>query len=182
MQRNRSATARQGRATAQSIAAEIWESLDPHPIYRTLLDFMPPRIRTENINLPGEGRARIVPGNMFDPGSVYIGETIIELGDSSRCEFVKELSRIGISGSVRIPLQPEHCLNVLREHQIYTDETNTLFQGFAAAYTADEAYKIVLLKSYGASLKMNTESNSELREPRKYRDDIRTSFIHSAVR
>src|SRR5205085_12089711 len=38
MQRNRSMTARQGRATAQSIAAEIWESLDTRPAYRTPLD------------------------------------------------------------------------------------------------------------------------------------------------
>jgi type I restriction-modification system DNA methylase subunit len=138
MQRNRSTTARQGRATAQSIAAEIWESLDTRPAYYTPLDFVPPRVRTETVTLPVEGRARIIPGNMFQPDSVQIGATIIELGDPTRCEFVKELSRIGINGSVPVPVQPEHCHNALREHQKYADETNTIFQDFAAALTADD--------------------------------------------
>lgn len=138
MQRHRSATARQGRATAQSIAAEIWENLDTRPAYRTPLDFVPPRARTETINLPAEGRARIVPGNMFQPDSVQIGVTTIELGALERCEFVRELSRIGITGSVPVPVQPEHCHDALREYQKYADETNSIFQDFAAALTADE--------------------------------------------
>lgn len=138
MQRHRLATARQGRATAQSIAAEIWESLDTRPAYRTPLDFVPPRVRTETITLPAEGRARVIPGNMFQTDSVQIGETLIELGDPKRCEFVKELHRISVNGSVRIPIQPEHCYNALRDYQDYTEETNELFQTHATTFTADE--------------------------------------------
>lgn len=138
MQRHRSASARQGRATAQSIAAEIWESLDPRPAYSTPLDFVPPRVRTETVNLPDEGRAIIVPGNMFHPDSVQIGSTNIELGDLERCKFVKELFRIAVRGDVSVPIQPEHCVNALREHQAYVEETTGIFHSFAAAYTADE--------------------------------------------
>jgi type I restriction-modification system DNA methylase subunit len=138
MQRHRSANARQGRATAQSIAAEIWDSLDTHPDYRTPLDFIPPRARTETFDLPTEGRAHIIPRNMFQPDSVRIGNTLLELGDPLRCAFVKRLSQVGVSGSVRVPLQPEHCSNALNQYQAYTDETNAEFQRRAAAYTSEE--------------------------------------------
>lgn len=153
MQHHRSATARQGRATAQSIAAEIWESLDTRPAYRTPLDFVPPRVRAETINLPVEGRARIVPRDMFHPDSLQIGSTIIELGDPVRCEFVKELFRIGVNGNIPVPVQPEHCFNALREHQTYTNETNETFQGFAAAYTAEEAMQERVIKELWRKLK-----------------------------
>jgi type I restriction-modification system DNA methylase subunit len=138
MQRHRSANARQGRATPQSIAAEIWDSLDTPPDYRTPLDFIPPRARTETFDLPAEGRAHIIPGNMFQLDGVRIGNTLLELGDPLRCAFVKRLSQVGVSGSVRVPLQPEHCSNALNQYQAYTDETNAEFQRLAAAYTSEE--------------------------------------------
>lgn len=153
MQRHRSANARQGRATAQSIAAEIWDSLDTPPDYRTPLDFIPPRARTETFDLPAEGRARIIRGNMFQPDSVQIGDTIIELGDPARCEFVKQLSHIGINGSVRVPTQPEHCFNALRQHQTYADETNAEFQRLAAAYTSEEPMQERIVKELWRKLK-----------------------------
>jgi hypothetical protein len=153
MQRNRSTNARQGRATAQSIAAEIWDSLDTPPAYRTPLDFIPPRARTEIITLPAEGRARIVSGNMFQPDAVKIGDTLIELGDPARCEFVKQLSYIGISGDVQVPMQPEHCFNALRQHQAYADETNATFQTFAAALTPEEPMQERVVKELWRKLK-----------------------------
>lgn len=153
MQRHRSANARQGRATAQSIAAEIWDSLDTPPDYRTPLDFIPPRARTETFDLPAEGRARIIRGNMFQPDSVQIGDTIIELGDSVRCEFVKHLSQIGINGSVRVPTHPEHCLNAQRNYQTYADETNAEFQRLAAAYTSEEPMQERVVKELWRKLK-----------------------------
>ncbi len=153
MQRHRSANARQGRATAQSIAAEIWDSLDTPPDYRTPLDFIPPRARTQTFALPAEGRTRIIRGNMFQPDSVQIGDTIIELGDPARCEFVKQLSHIGINGSVRVPTQPEHCFNALQQHQSYADETNAEFQRLAAAYTSEEQMQERIVKELWRKLK-----------------------------
>jgi hypothetical protein len=153
MQRHRSANARQGRATAQSIAAEIWDSLDTPPDYRTPLDFIPPRARTETFDLPAEGRARVIPGNMFQPDSVKIGDTIIDLGNPARCEFVKQLSYIGINGSVSVPTHPEHCSNALRDHQAYADETNAEFQRLAAAYTSEEPMQERVVKELWRKLK-----------------------------
>jgi type I restriction-modification system DNA methylase subunit len=139
MQRNRSTTARQGRATPQSIAAEIWESLETRPVYHTPLDFVPPRVRIETVNLPVEGRARIVKSNLFQPDGVQIGADFFELGDPVRCLFVKELIEIGIAGSIRVPTQPLTCQLALNEHRAYVEQTTDEFMRLAAAYTAEEA-------------------------------------------
>ena len=109
--------------------------------------------RTEAIELPAQGRARIVRGNMFQPDAVQIGDTLIELGDPSRCEFVKQLSSIGVSGSVHVPTQPEHCLTALNQHQAYADETNAEFQRLAAAYTSEEAMQERIAKELWRKLK-----------------------------
>jgi len=139
MQRNRSTTARQGRTTPQSIAAEIWESLGTPPAYRTPLDFIPPRARTESFNWQVEGRARIVKNNLFQPDGVQIGEDFLELGDPVRCQFVKELSDIGITGRIRVPIMPAMCQFVLDDHHAYITETTEEFTRLAAVYTAEEA-------------------------------------------
>lgn len=153
MQRHRSATARQGRLTAQSVAAEIWDGLDILPDYRTPIDFIPPRASTETHELPAGAGARIIRGNMFQPDSVQIGDAVIELNDPTRCEFVKRLSDIGTSGSVRVPTQPEHCFIALREHQNYADETNAQFQRLASAYTSDESMQEGVVKELWGKLK-----------------------------
>lgn len=90
---------------------------------------------------------------MFQPDSVQIGDTIIELGDPARCEFVKRLSQIGINGSVRVPTQPEHCFNALQQHQAYADETNAEFQRLAAAYTSEEQMQERIVKELWRKLK-----------------------------
>jgi hypothetical protein len=138
MQRNRSMSARQGRATPQSIAAEIWDSLNTRPAYRTPLDFVPPRAGTEPINLPTGGRARIVKSSLFQPDGVQIGEDFFELGDPARCQFVKELNDLGITGSVRIPIQPTTCQLALNDHHAYVEQTTDEFTRLAATYIAEE--------------------------------------------
>lgn len=98
--------------------------------------------------MPGVNRKKImrrIPHSYKadgDTGSILtvcrFGGANIELGDLERCKFVKELFSIGVNGSISVPMQPEHCATALREHQGYTEETNGIFQSFAAAYTADE--------------------------------------------
>lgn len=76
-----------------------------------------------------------------------------ELGNPERCEFVKQLSHIGINGSVRVPTQPEHCFNALQQHQSYADETNGEFQRLAAAYTSEEQMQERIVKELWRKLK-----------------------------
>src|SRR5205085_4034136 len=102
------------------------------------LDFIPKGIRTEQFDLPA-GRAHIIRSNMFQPDGVQIGEYLLELGDPIRCQFVKELNSIGISGSIRVPVQPEACRQVLSEYNSYVEQTTDAFMRLAAAYTAEEA-------------------------------------------
>jgi hypothetical protein len=137
MQRHRSATARAGKQTAHSIADEIWDSLAPQPILQTPLDFVPSKAQTQNHNLP-TGRAKTVKQHLFQPEGVQIGDVFIELGDPVRGLFVKALTDIGISGSVRVPVDSNVCRKALDEYNAYVESTNTEFTNFAAAYTADE--------------------------------------------
>lgn len=138
MQRHRSATARGGRATPHSIAEEIWENLETPFEYRTPPDFIPKGTRNEQVDLPA-WRAHVIRGNMFQPDSVQIGEYLLELGDPVRCQFVKELNGIGISGVISVPVQPEACGHALNEYNTYVERTTDEFMRLAAADTAEEA-------------------------------------------
>jgi type I restriction-modification system DNA methylase subunit len=137
MQRHRSATARAGKQTAHSIADEIWESLAPQPVWQTPFDFIPNKARGEEHHLP-LGRAKIVRQHLFQPEGVQIGDTFIALGDPMRCQFVKTLADLGISGAVFVPVDPIICEKALNEYQTYKEKTNDEFMSFAAAYTAEE--------------------------------------------
>jgi hypothetical protein len=137
MQHHRSATARGGRATPQSIAEEIWEARETPFIYRTLTDFLPKGIRTEEFDLSA-GRARIVKGNWFEPDGVRVNGNFLELGDPIRCQFVIELNKIGITGSIRVPIQPTICQTALDDYHAYVEQITEEFKRLAAAYTAED--------------------------------------------
>lgn len=138
MQRYRSKKARGGRVTPHSIAEEIWESLEEPFVDHTPLDFIPKGTRTEEFDLPA-GRARLIKGNWFEPDGVQVGEQFLELSDPIRCQFIKELSDIGVTGNVRVPVQPAACQLALNEYRSYVEQTTDEFTRLAAAYTAEEA-------------------------------------------
>jgi hypothetical protein len=103
MQHHRSATSRSGRPTAHSIAEEIWNELETPIVYKTPLDFISPTVQCEHIDLP-HGRAKIIRQHLFQADGVQIGGSLFELHHPYRCEFVKELSELGLTGEVRVPL------------------------------------------------------------------------------
>lgn len=138
MQRYRSETARGGQVSAQSIATEIWESIETPFNYRTPIDFIPKGTRTEEFDLPA-GRARIIKGNWFEPDRVQVNGKLLELNDPVRCQFVKELNDIGITGSIRVPVQPAICQLALSKYHTYVEQTTDEFTRLAAAHTAEEA-------------------------------------------
>lgn len=94
--------------------------------------------RTEEFDLPA-GRARLIKGNWFEPDGVQVGEQFLELSDPIRCQFIKELSDIGVTGNVRVPVQPAACQLALNEYRSYVEQTTDEFTRLAAAYTAEEA-------------------------------------------
>jgi type I restriction-modification system DNA methylase subunit len=138
MQRYRSETARGGQASPHSIAEEIWESREVPFNYRTPLDFIPVDADKEEIDLPA-GRARIVTGNLFQPDGVQIGDRFLELGDPVRCQFIKELADLNMTGSIWVPTQPVTCQLSLNDYRAYVEQTTEHFMLLAAAYTAEEA-------------------------------------------
>jgi hypothetical protein len=136
MQKFRAATARRGRPTPQSLADEIWESLDTKPQVKTPLDFAP-LDDAETIELPA-GKAEIVD-DLFHARSLSIGGHYIALGRIARAHFAKALSDCGISGSVRIPNDPDACEIALQQYQEHIQQLTDEFTNLAAVYTADEA-------------------------------------------
>ncbi|MEK7832273.1 MAG: hypothetical protein AAB401_14355, partial [Acidobacteriota bacterium] len=137
MQQHRSATARAGKQTAHSIAAEIWEELSPKPLFQTPLAFVPPKAKTEEINLP-LGRAKPVAGNMFQPDGVQIGDTFIETRHPARSQIVKELAALELTGKIGIPLEPAICQQSLKDYETARARHTAEFTDLAAGYTADE--------------------------------------------
>lgn len=137
MQRHRSATARGGRPTAHSIAEEIWDDLETPPVHKTLLNFVPDKVRTKEIYLPA-GRARIVRPDLFQPGGVQIGEHFLELADPFRSLFVLRLVENAIFGKVGIPVDPTVCDQALTDYDVAIERLTEQFRDLATAYTADE--------------------------------------------
>jgi len=137
MQRYRLITARAGRPTAHSIADEIWDELADKPIFRTPLDFITPKVKLVEVNIP-EGHAKISKVNLFDSGGVQIGNTLIPTDNQLSSTLIKLLSDIGITGPVPIPVNPLTVRKVLEDHAAYVDRINQQFTELAATLTADE--------------------------------------------
>lgn len=136
MQKFRSQAARRGRATAHSLAGEIWDDFTEEPLFKTLLDFAPPA-EGETIELPA-GRAQAV-NDLLNPASLFIAGRYIALEHPDRVRYAKTLADDGIQGRVTIPRDVEACRAALHAYHDYVEQTNAEFERLAAAYTADEA-------------------------------------------
>jgi hypothetical protein len=143
MQEFRGQAARSGTVTPRAIAQEIWDSLDPKPVYQTLQERVAGE-HTEIIDLP---RAKaIISNSLFNPNSLEIAGKYIELGSMERVRFAKALSDLGVSGKVSIPTSPKVCANALSIHQAKEIEIQTAFAEKAAEYTSDEKRQQIIIK------------------------------------
>ena len=136
MQRYRSETARKGRSTPHSIAAEIWEEIEEKPTVRTPLDFLSD-VENDLIDLP-EGKARVVH-DLWDAGSLLVGKTEIPLGHPTRAAFAKALSDSRLHGLVSIPVDAEVCARAIKEHHEYERTMDEHFMDLASTRTADDS-------------------------------------------
>jgi hypothetical protein len=137
MQKFRSLTARHGRPSPQSIADEIWDTLETKPIAKTLDDFILTSAASDSILLP-PGKAQLVTNDMFNPNSLRIGSQYVALGSAERAEYALQLAENGISGKVNIPRDAATCKKALAEYHAHVAELNQLFGENAAAFTSDE--------------------------------------------
>jgi len=143
MQKFRSETARRGRPSAHSLAAEIWEKLDPKPPHLTLLDFAA-NADCEQIDLP-EGKARAV-NDLWNQNCLSVAGRLIPLNHPSRVRFAKALCDTGVSGRVAIPNEPEAADAALRQYEEHLRTLEDSLTALAADYTADEAMQQRILR------------------------------------
>jgi methylase of polypeptide subunit release factors len=137
MQKFRAATARRGRPSPQSLADEIWETFNEKPAAKPLAEFVPANAKTESVLLP-PGKAKPVIADMFNPNSLQFGKQFVPLGSPERVEYGLQLSEDGVSGQVRIPVDPTVCKRTLREYREYIERLSNVFTEAAAGYTADD--------------------------------------------
>jgi type I restriction-modification system DNA methylase subunit len=136
MQKKRANSARQGRASAHSIAAEVWESIDPKPQVKTPLNFARSQ-DNQLLDLP-EGKAKILAANLLETAAVSIGGWAKDMKDLARAKFVKAVSDEGIVGPVEIPNDPEVCKQGVEKYEKHCREVDERLASLAALHTADE--------------------------------------------
>lgn len=144
MQKHRSATARKGKATPHSIAAEIWEAeIEEKPQVKTPLDF----IFTEDVyeqELP-EGKATVV-NDLFTNCSLRIGGRLISFDHLQQAAFAQAVSKAGVHGLVSIPMDPEVCEQAVKIYEEYESQITARFEELASAYTGDQATQDRIVK------------------------------------
>lgn len=145
MQKFRSMTARRGRPSPQSIADEIWDTLETKPIAKMLDAFVPANAATDSILLP-PGKAQLVTNDMFNPNSLRIGGQYVAIGSAERAEYALQLIVNEISGKVSIPRDTTICKHALDAYRAQIAELDQLFSENVAAFTADEQMQARVVK------------------------------------
>lgn len=145
MQRFRTASARRGRPTPQSLAEEIWESFNEKPQAKPLATFVSAKAKTETVTLP-TGKAKAVFTDMFNPNSLQMGQTFIALGSPERVKFALTLVESGLSGAVAVPVEPRLCAKALSEYEEHLATLDEIFTNAAAGFTADEQLQTRVVK------------------------------------
>jgi hypothetical protein len=145
MQKFRALTARRGRPSPQSIADEIWDTLETKPLAKSLDDFVPAHAATDSVLLP-PGKAQLVTNDMFNPNSLRIGGQYVTLGSPERAAYALQLTDDEISGTVSIPRDATICKQALADYHAHTAELDQQFRAHIATFTADEQIQERVLK------------------------------------
>ena len=143
MQEHRGASARAGTVTPRAIAEEIWESLYPQPVRRTLLE----RIIGKPADLVTLPKGRAVSSNtLFNPDSLAFGVKFVAFDSREQAGFAKALSDSGITGNVPIPRSPADCAAVLAAHDAEQSAIETSFAEKAAEYSSDDKRQQTIIR------------------------------------
>ena len=151
---NKKRTMRGGSPSPQSMASEIWESLDPSLIRCFPEDFYGAEIKdAETIEL-FDGKARIVFQPLMDTAELVMDGHSVNLSKESRAQLALMAHQCGRRGPVVIPRDAYACAAVLKRYHEYIEQIHVEFNQRVAEKTANEklAAKVVslLAKRLGA--------------------------------
>ena len=131
------------KASARSIAREIWRDLEDKSIFRRFPDdFVPISASVATHQLPEGGvqvgKELFTGAGALGTGYIMIGEELRFVGSIAKAQFVQTWQETGNVGSISIPDDDDLCLQVMDEYAAYKREIETELYSWAQSKTADE--------------------------------------------
>jgi hypothetical protein len=135
---NKKRTKRGGGPSPETMASEIWESLDASLVRRFPEEFYGAEIKNaETVDLP-PGKPKLYASPLMGKASLQVDGHTIELGDETRAQLALAAHESGRRGPVPIPRDPTACAEALRRYRQYAEQMRTEFAQRAAEKTASE--------------------------------------------
>jgi hypothetical protein len=141
---NRTKAARgKQKASARSIAREIWRDIEDKSILRRFPDdFVPVSTSVTTHHLPeGDvqvGKELFTGAGALGTGYIMIGEELRFVGSIAKAQFVQTWQETGNVGPVSIPDDDDLCLQVMDEYAAHKREIETELYSWVRGKTADE--------------------------------------------
>jgi hypothetical protein len=129
-------------SSARTLADEIWNhliSVNQLILRHVPDDFVGSSYPSRPVLLTG-GEVTIEEPGLFDSQSFYVarvGRTVILQGSLEEATFISLLARLGVSGQVNVPTDPERCRSVTDSIEAYHQEFSRLFQPSVEEITSD---------------------------------------------
>jgi len=134
---NKKQTKRGSKLSAEQIAQEVWDALDPSLIRRFPESFIEAGEQVDYVELI-DGKCRVLDNSLLGQVGIEIDVGYIELGDERRAQFVKLVHETGRRGRIPVPRDPESCKAILARYRAYHDQALSEFAHQAAQRTANE--------------------------------------------
>lgn len=130
-------TKRGSKLSAERIAQEVWDSLDPSLVRRFPEDFFDPNEPADAVELR-DGKCRLVDNSLLGQVGIDIDGHYIEVGDVRRAHLVKAILESGRRGRVPIPCDGDLCRTTEQRYRSYCDQVAAEFAHLTAQKTANE--------------------------------------------
>ena len=137
MQGHRNQSNRRDAPTAQSLADEIWESLDAPPAWQRPQAFLDADEPTELYSIE-PGKARVKAANLIEGAGVQIGPTFHQTGDLTRASYLEAHAHAQLWGEIEVPTDADSAQTALDQWRAMVAANDKLFAAQASARTVDE--------------------------------------------
>ena len=135
---NKKRNKRGGSPSAESLAREIWDSLDPSLLRRFPEDFYGAEGKSsEKIELH-DGNARVVNRPIMDMVELEMGSHVVDMRTERRAELALLAHQIGRRGIIQVPKDSAPCASAITRYRVYEEHMRTEFAQRAAEKTASE--------------------------------------------